>query len=343
MMDLRIAFLVESWGEPWNEGYKNLARYIYEILKKHTSIEVLEKDRASISKLKDYDVIWIFNYPETVKTIHNLLSLMRINKKVKIIKEVAKRELDLGFKSKVKTIMLRRRLWNIMVVTTDLLRLELTRLTGKQPFLLPPPIPIDYFKPLDKDEARALLGFEEDKIYVGYSGTINKHRKLGIIFEALKNVKHEDIVLVMALTNVQRKDLVSMLKESRKFQISLKFVKTNDVRTLFSALDLVVYPVEREGSVEPPLTVLEAMSCETPVAALRTPITEKIIQNGRDGFLFSTPQELRIIIEEMLQDMINKDKISVNARRKILEKFAPENIEKAYLEFLEILRNKEPC
>ncbi|MEM4620105.1 MAG: glycosyltransferase [Desulfurococcaceae archaeon] len=342
-MDLRIAFLVESWGEPWNEGYKNLARYIYEILKKHTNIEVLEKDKASISKLKDYDVIWIFNYPETVKTIHNLLSLMRIKKKVKIVKEVAKRELDIGFKSKVKTIVLRRRLWNIVVVTTDLLRLELTKLIGKQPFLLPPPIPIDYFKPIDKDKARAVLGFEENKIYIGYLGTINKYRKLDIIFEALKNVKHENIELVMAITNVQKKDLVSMLKESKKFQISLKFIKTNDVRTLFSALDLVVYPVEREGSVEPPLTVLEAMSCETPVAALRTPITEKIIQNKRDGFLFSTPQELRIIIEEISQATIDKSKLSVNARRKVLEKFAPENTKKAYLEFLENLHDKEPC
>ncbi|MEM1510592.1 MAG: glycosyltransferase [Candidatus Bathyarchaeia archaeon] len=339
-MDLRVAFLVESWGEPWNEGYKNLAKYVYEILKKHLNVEVLEKGRTDLSKLKNYDIAWIFNYPENAKTFLNLLNLKRINKEVKIVKEVAKRELDVGFKSKVKTILLRRKLWDIVVTTTDLLKLELTRLTGKQPFLLPPPIPVGYFKPLNKNEARELLEFEEDKIHIGYMGTINKYRKLGIIFEALKNAELKNIVLTMALTNVQEKDLSSVLRESGEVRIPLRFVRTHDVRTLFSALDLVVYPVEREGSVEPPLTVLEAMSCGTQVAALRTLITEKIIQDHQDGFLFSTPQELKTIIREVSEDTMDKSKISVNARKKILEKFGPEKVEKAYLEFLRILRSE---
>jgi len=33
-MGLRVAFLVElRTGEPWNEDYKNLAKYIYDTLK----------------------------------------------------------------------------------------------------------------------------------------------------------------------------------------------------------------------------------------------------------------------------------------------------------------------
>ncbi|MEM3885437.1 MAG: glycosyltransferase [Nitrososphaerota archaeon] len=339
-MNLRVAFLVESWGEPWNEGYKNLAKYVYEILKKHLNIEVLEKGGTDLRKLKDYDIVWIFNYPETVKTAIHLLTIKRANRRIKIVKEVAKRELDISFKPKVRTLLLGRRLWDDVVVTTDLLKLELKVLIAKQPFLLPPPIPVDYFKPLSKDEARASLGFEEDKIYVGYIGTINKYRKLDIVFEALKNVELKNMVLTMSLTNVRGKHLSSILRESRMARIPLRFVKTRDVRVLFSALDLVVYPVERKGSIEPPLTVLEAMSCGAHVAALRTPITNKIIQDQEDGFLFSTSQEFKTIIEKVSGATINESKISVNARKKILERFSSEKLRKTYLKFLETLYNE---
>ena len=332
---MSIVFLVESWGTPWNEGYKNLARYIYETLKMHLNIDIFEKDSGDLSKIHCYDVIWAFNYPETPAAILQLLSLRGTNKT--IVKEVAKKELNIDFKSKIKTLLLRRRLWNVVVVTTNLLKLELTRfIDGDRIFMLPPPILTDYFKHLNKDESRENLGFEKDKVYIGYAGTINRYRRFDIVFKALKNVAFKNMVFVLALANVRGKNL-GVIEEAGKTHVPIKFVSTHDVRALYSSLDLLIYPVEREGSVEPPLTVLEAMSCGTPVAVLRTPITEKIIQDKQDGFLFSTPQELRTIIEGALEATLNESKISVNARKRILERFSPEKLRKAYLEVLETL------
>jgi len=335
-MDLRVAFLVESWGPPWNEGYKNLAKYMYEILKTHLNIDVLEKN-SSLVKQHSYDMIWIFNYPENLTTIFKLLNLKkRVNNA--IIKEVAKKELDVGFRSKIKTLLLRRKLWDVIVTTTGILKSELTRfIDDRRIFTLPPPISTDYFKPLDKYKSREIFGFEEDKIYVGYTGTINKYRRLDMVFKAIKNSALKNVVFVVALANIQRKDLGAVIREVRKAWIPLRFVITHDVRILYSSLDLLIYPVEREGSIEPPLTVLEAMSCGTPVAALRNPITEKIIRDRLNGFLFSSPYELTTIIEGVSEATLNKNKIYVNARERILEMFDSKKLERIYLEFLKTL------
>ncbi|MEM4889639.1 MAG: hypothetical protein QXJ64_09400, partial [Thermosphaera sp.] len=191
-MDLKVAFLIESWGPPWNEGYKNLAKYIYEMLKTRLNIDVFEKN-SSLTEQHNYDVVWIFNYPENLTTIFKLLNLKRINNA--IVKEVAKKELDVGFRSKIKTLLLRRKLWDVIVTTTDLLKSELARfINDRRIFTLPPPIPVDYFKPLNKYRSKEVLGFEEDKIYIGYTGTINKYRRLDIVFKAIKNVALKNVV-----------------------------------------------------------------------------------------------------------------------------------------------------
>lgn len=334
-MDLKVAFLIESWGPPWNEGYKNLAKYIYEMLKTHLNIDVFEKN-SSLAEQHNYDVVWIFNYPENLTTIFKLLNLKRINNV--IVKEVAKKELDVGFRSKIKTLLLRRKLWDVIVTTTDLLKSELARfINDRRIFTLPPPIPVDYFKPLNKYRSKEVLGFEEDKIYIGYTGTINKYRRLDMVFKAIKNVALKNVVFVVALTNIQRKELGAVIREVRKAWVPLKFIITHDVRILYSSLDMLIYPVEREGSIEPPLTILEAMSCGIPVATLRNPITKKIIRDRLNGFLFNSPYELRTIIEEVLEDTLNKSKISVNARKRIIEMFDSKKLERRYLEFLKTL------
>jgi len=103
MIDFKLALLVESWGEPWNEGYKNLARYIYMTLEGYVNISVYSYyDSKVLINIRDYDAIWNFNYPETLKTMLYFMSLRKAGKVV--IKEVAKKEFDLDLRSKIKTL-----------------------------------------------------------------------------------------------------------------------------------------------------------------------------------------------------------------------------------------------
>lgn len=83
---MKIA-LVESGGSPLNEGYKNLPD-IHEVLKKGFDVEIFDKNLYDGSKLQDYEIIWLFNFPESISHVFRLLKLRRIGKV--IMKEVAK-------------------------------------------------------------------------------------------------------------------------------------------------------------------------------------------------------------------------------------------------------------
>ena len=79
-----MAVLVESWGEPWNEGYKNLARYIVEMLRDSVSISVIPADEVKLSSLENFDLIHIFNY--TIP-LHLFVRFARVKKP--IVKHIA--------------------------------------------------------------------------------------------------------------------------------------------------------------------------------------------------------------------------------------------------------------
>jgi len=336
MKDLRIAFLVENWGPPWNEGYKNLAKYIFDMLKDGISIKVFTYNEPLRNTWKDYDLIYVFNYPHTLST---LLSFIPLRKR--IIKEVAKKELDTDVGTLIKSFLIGKMFWRSVIATSKLLEYELKRLLGahKHVYYLPPPIPTDYFKPLDPDRSRQVLGLESNKFYIGYTGTLNRYRRLDLLINAMKLLgKNNNLELLLSITNVNNANQQLLMKELRRIKtISVRLVNVKDVRIFYSAVDLLVYPVEREGAVEPPLTVLEAMSCGVPVVAYKTPVTQMLINNLVDGFLFKDHTELASIIKTMLVGEIDKNEIKRNARIKIISRFGNKILKEKYLKTLEKL------
>ncbi|MEM2425058.1 MAG: glycosyltransferase [Candidatus Bathyarchaeia archaeon] len=330
--------MVEKWGEPWNEGYKNLANYTYLLLKNVSGIDidVLTKENNKLSELRGCDLIWVFNYPELPATIPHILK-MKLNIKKPIVKFLAKKELDINFREKAKTMLYRSLIWDVMVTTTELLKLEMARhFCSSKIFVLPPPIPTDYFHPIDKELARKALDLKEDLIYIGYCGKVNKHVKLNIMAEALKSRSlPRDFVLLLAISHVRTKDdLNRLLLFLKRIAIPVKFVRVNDIRLFYSAVDLLVYPVEREGAIEPPLTLLEAMSCGTLVAALENPVTRALIKDMYTGFTFKYPSELGVIIEELFRSSHILHIISEQARKTILNTFSFSKLIKTYLNFI---------
>jgi glycosyltransferase involved in cell wall biosynthesis len=332
---MKIAFLVENWGEPWNEGYKNLARYILEMLKEHMKIEVLSGNKISnsvIPLLTQYDLIHIFNYSVP---LHRLILFTTI--KNPIIKHVAKKELDVNVKSLIKTSMNMRLLWDAFITTTEVLAKELRRLAKNKPiFHLPPPIPTHYFIKLDRDKSREILGLKQDYIYIGYAGTLNKFRNLEVLLRAMKPVINDraDVKLLLALTNVSRKEFTLLKKLLLDYGLKpsqVVFVKANDVRLIYSSVDALVYPAKREGSVEPPLTILEAMSSECIVVAYKSIITSRFITNGYNGYLFSNAEDLAKIIKNIVSGKVDEN-VASNARRTIIRNYGSHILSKLYIE-----------
>lgn len=325
MMDpLNLVFLVRSFKEPWNEGYKNIAKYIYEMLKNTSllNICVLQSNEVDNIELYNFDLIHIFNY---------YLPLTFYIKKIKlcpIIKQNAKRDLN-----RVRIIMrnfLAAGLWDVFLTTTPLLKREVKHsFPWKKVHFLPPPIPIDHFKRLRKKNCLLSFGINlknEEKIVV-YTGRVNKQRMISwlgyVRQQTCKNVK-----ILIAISESPQNFIIK--GDNVTF---IPFVK--DIREIYSIADLLIYPVQREGAVEPPLTVLEAMSCGCIVAAYKHPITSNLILNGYNGYLFSNPKELVQIVNKVTAKGFDGEIIGKHARETIARNYSFSVLQKHYIDFYE--------
>jgi glycosyltransferase involved in cell wall biosynthesis len=331
---MKVAVLVESWGEPWNEGYKNLARYIVETVNGLVDVSVISAGNVKISALESFDLVHIFNYS---LPLHLLAYFARIRKPV--IKHIAKKELDIGVKPLIRTLFNIKFAWDALIVTTSRLKEEIERLARSKPvFYLPPPIPMSYFKKLDKEECRRALGLEPDVIYIGYTGTLNRFRRLEVISEALRLIDNERVKFALSLTNIDSGELVKLKRLLMTNKVKLVSVK--NVRLFYSSVDLLVYPVKREGAVEPPLTLLEAMSCGCPVAAYKNVVTSKLILDGYNGFLFSSTEGLAKVIDNLMREELDMEVVAKNAQRTIVENYDASVLRKPYIEMYEKLINE---
>lgn len=336
---MKLYFLVESWGKPWNEGYKNLAKYIHDLVEETFNVDVIEarkRPKLWYERIPRNSILWIFNYPEDISSIINLVRLKKQLGSL-ALKTVAKKEIDVNLKERIKTNTIRSILWDLIITTTSELKYELKKYFKKIVYL-PPPIPTNHFKPLDREYSRKILGLPMEAICIGYAGTLNIYRKFELLIDALRDIsRSSSVILVLALSSGQA-SFKNAIRHLYGLQISVKYVRSiSDIRILYSALDLLVYPVERMGAIEPPLTILEAMSSGCVVAALKNVITQSIIEHEKDGFLFDNSYELRLLIKKLIRGDINRELISYNAREKISALYSYNVLKSIYINFLEKL------
>jgi glycosyltransferase involved in cell wall biosynthesis len=331
---MKLAVLVESWGEPWNEGYKNLARYIIETVSGPINVRVIAANRQKIPILKDFDLIHIFNYAIPLHLFAYFAGL-----RIPILKHVAKKELDIGVRPFVRTFLNTKFVWDAFITTTKMLKEEIKRLAKYKPvYCVPPPIPTNYFKQLDRDECRQTLGLESEMVYLGYTGTLNMYRNLEVITNVFRLINNERIKLALSVTNISSGKLAKLKKLLATNMV--KLVSAKDVRLFYSSVDLLVYPVKREGAIEPPLTILEAMSCGCMVAAYRNVVTSKLISDGYNGYTFSSSVDLAKIIRSLMSGRLDREAIAENARKTVIKSYDSSVLRKSYMELYKRLLNE---
>jgi glycosyltransferase involved in cell wall biosynthesis len=325
---LKICLLVEDYGPPWDEGYKNFAKYTAEMLGKMClNADVIRSVEFSPDRVDDYDLIHNFNHKIRVG------SLVRWKAFCPVIKEFAKLDIEgiLDYFDLLPTVIKS----NFILTTTEYLRRDIARLfPWKKIECLPIPFPVDSFVPYDKSASRQSLGLDlhYDEKLVVYTGRINKHRNLDLFFAA-STLFAERCKFALAISH----QIPSNLVIPRNIII---IRNVSEVRKLYSAADLLVYPTKRRGSIEPPLTILEAMSTGCVVAAMRNPITSDVISDGYNGFLFSDLSDLSQIIEKMIQKEKIFDAIKGHAMQSIRTRYDLEAISRQYLDFYKKVQNR---
>lgn len=241
-----------------------------------------------------------------------------------------------------KTFNAKKDLYNSMnlsiITCSNWLAGEVTKselLKNKVVQVIPNPIETDIYIQYDKNVVRKKLNLPEDKFLILFvSMTVKDERKgfsylksgLKKLFEINKQNNIELVVLGAAEESLIhdlpfKTNLLGRLNEAK------------EIAELYSAVDLFVAPSLEDNL---PNTVLESLSCGTPVAAFNIGGMPDMIDHKQNGFLAKEKDEedlMNGILWYLNLEEENKKFIRANARQKVLNNFTHEIVGKKYQEF----------
>jgi len=205
---------------------------------------------------------------------------------------------------------------------------------NKRVEVIPNGIDAQSYKPVDKHTAREHFSLPHDKklILFGAKGATNDRNKgFHLYTEALRE-----------LTAIVKNDLVELVvfgsaEPDKLFDLGFKthyLGWLNDdisLAQIYSAADVFVLPSIQESLG---YTVMEAMACGTPSVAFCQGGVPDLIDHRRNGYLAQPyePSDLARGIGWVMEDNNRWEELSCNARRKIENVYAIENVAKRHLE-----------
>lgn len=213
---------------------------------------------------------------------------------------------------------------------------ESSLLSGQEIKYLPNPIFTDLFKPFDKKTAKEIWNLSSEKKIILFGAKnalfdINKGFKE--FNEALKNIKDKDIEIVVFGS--------SGLKDSEQSIFKTQYLGdlSDDVSlvTLYNAADVVVVPSLQENLSN---SIMEALSCSTPVVAFNIGGNSDMIEHQKNGYLAKPLDTIDLAKGiDWILDSPDYEKICTNARGKILRVFDSKVVVKKYIELYEEILN----
>ncbi|AEJ61878.1 glycosyl transferase group 1 [Spirochaeta thermophila DSM 6578] len=204
--------------------------------------------------------------------------------------------------------------------------------------ILPNPIDVSIYKSVEKRFARELWNLPDDKkliLFGAVSATLDPNKGFQQLLGALEKLRHsarkvDDILLVVFGSS-------SGPSLWEDFPIHYVGHVNDDVAliALYNAVDVVVVPSLQENLSN---TIMEALSCATPIVAFKIGGNSDMIDHQHNGYLARPydPEDLARGIEWVLYEA-DYESLSRNARRKVVEHFSFEKVVPRYLALLEDL------
>jgi glycosyltransferase involved in cell wall biosynthesis len=176
---------------------------------------------------------------------------------------------------------------------------------------------VEQFKPVEKIHARRAIGIPDDRFVVGFAcSDISEERKgASLLREAIKALAAQNILLVTFGSG--------RWPESGTVEtLQLGALNSPRLQSLFySALDVFATPsrVETFGN-----TAMEAMACETPVAAYATSGLMDVVADGETGLLESdigSVSGLVRMLQWMREHSLERHRMGVAGRQRVIRHF----------------------
>lgn len=153
---------------------------------------------------------------------------------------------------------------------------------------LPSGVDIEKFilvSPERKQELRQKYGLSQEKFIILHCGSFRKWRNV----QVLTQLQRDDTqVIVVGNSTKVEKDIYRELQ--RNNCLAWKDYVEN-IEEIYQLADCYVFPtLDKRGSIDLPLSVLEAMACNLPVVSTSFGALPRVFKSG-DGFIFAETEE----------------------------------------------------
>ncbi|MDO9513182.1 MAG: glycosyltransferase family 4 protein [Elusimicrobiota bacterium] len=190
---------------------------------------------------------------------------------------------------------------------------------------IPNGVDCDFYSPagkIEKEELKENMGWQGKKVFL-FAGRLEEPKDITFFLNAWEASSNDYGLFIIAGSGSQEKALKALV-EKKKIKNVVFAGKRNDMLRLYRASDYFVLPSRAEGLSN---SLLEAMSCGLTAIASDIAANREIIEDGRDGVLFSFDREgeLEKIIKNLLQDAPANDSVrrmGDAAREKIMRKYS---------------------
>jgi len=171
-----------------------------------------------------------------------------------------------------------------------------------------------------------------------YSGPLTEDRfPYRRVLDALKDTNSNLLVVGRPANNGADADKVQKIVSyaekidvGNRLSVAIKVLREDEKVSLLSFGDVVIQPFANSTqayvAVDPPVFLLEAMSCGKPVITSKTYSFQSLIRNGYNGYAigWDDPNEFR----EALKGCLDSDSMGSNARQSILDNYSYDSVAK---------------
>jgi glycosyltransferase involved in cell wall biosynthesis len=362
-----ICFVGYDLYPPWDEGMRVVTRNLKEALQENTDLEIsvvssVKRERIylHLSKLAEHIIkrnVYLYEL-DPILNISMLKLIKSINKRRNIDLLhlfYANHPLFLYYGKLHKKPVVAQHFGNPHINLLKSLRIPegintyittssetgyFDELGIKNVYKIKPPINTDTFKKIDKLEARRYFGLSEDDFIILYMGGLNE-MKVPLKFITTINDLLDDRkkILLMGRGRSNHAQKIQQLAKKNGIDknviIRTETLNEEQKALIYNSADVLILPFSEEirthrhvAVIDPPITMLEAMSCGIPIIAPDTLSIPDIIKDGYNGFI--TPSgDFKMLKEKITKLIANENKrlrIGENARETILNEFSYETV-----------------
>jgi len=198
--------------------------------------------------------------------------------------------------------------------------------------VIPYPIDIARWQPVERSAARALLGLPPDVplvLFGAAGGTRDPRKGFDLLERAMPLVRETMHGVELVVYGQGQPRTAAQRPERIHYTGTLRDDLT--LRLLYSAADVFVLPSRQDNL---PNTGIEAMACGTPVVAFRTGGLGDIVDHQRTGYLAEAfdPADLACGIRWVMADAARHRALREAARAAAVSRFAAPVIARQYLD-----------